>query len=123
MRDFIKQIWNTKGLARWIFLTGLVITVAVRSLRDLRALDRAVRLRPDPGRRRREVPPLQPPSGELLLARRRDQFYDIWSRVISGARTAVEVVVLSVVISALIGVPLGMVSGSWAARSTASWCS
>jgi peptide/nickel transport system permease protein len=57
-----------------------------------------------------KFPKLAPPGGEHWLGTN-DQFYDIWSRVVWGARTAVEVVVLSVVFSALIGVPLGMVSG------------
>jgi peptide/nickel transport system ATP-binding protein len=36
---------------------------------------------------------------------------DVLSRVIFGARTAVEVIILAVVLSGLIGVPLGLVSG------------
>ena len=36
---------------------------------------------------------------------------DVLSRVIYGARTAVEVIVLAVVLSGLIGVPLGLISG------------
>ena len=36
---------------------------------------------------------------------------DVLSRVIYGARTAVEVIVLAVVLSGLVGVPLGLVSG------------
>ena len=36
---------------------------------------------------------------------------DVLSRVVYGARTAVEVIVLAVVLSGLIGVPLGLVSG------------
>jgi ABC-type glutathione transport system ATPase component/ABC-type dipeptide/oligopeptide/nickel transport system permease subunit len=36
---------------------------------------------------------------------------DVLSRVVFGARTAVEVIVLAVALSALIGVPLGLVSG------------
>ena len=27
MRQFLRHIWNTKGLARWILLAGTVITV------------------------------------------------------------------------------------------------
>ena len=42
-----------------------------------------------------KFPKLAPPSGEHWLGTN-DQFYDIWSRVVWGARTAVEVVVLSV---------------------------
>ncbi|AWB90760.1 dipeptide ABC transporter ATP-binding protein [Aeromicrobium chenweiae] len=36
---------------------------------------------------------------------------DVLSRVIYGARTAVEVIILAVILSGLIGVPLGLVSG------------
>jgi peptide/nickel transport system ATP-binding protein len=36
---------------------------------------------------------------------------DVLSRVIYGARTAIEVIVLAVVLSSLIGIPLGLVSG------------
>ena len=110
MRAFIKQIWNTKGLARWIFLTGLVITVVFVVFAIF-----APWIAPFDFNQTRDAagvkfPKLQAPSGEHWLGTN-DQFYDIWSRVIWGARTAVEVVVLSVVFSALIGVPLGLVSG------------
>src|SRR5829696_1077905 len=53
---------------------------------------------------------LAPPGGGHLLGVN-DQFYDIFSRMVWGARTALEVVILSVVFSLLIGVPLGLVSG------------
>ncbi|WP_241732811.1 dipeptide ABC transporter ATP-binding protein [Aeromicrobium phoceense] len=36
---------------------------------------------------------------------------DVLSRVVYGARTAVEVIILAVLVSSLIGVPLGLVSG------------
>lgn len=36
---------------------------------------------------------------------------DVLSRVVFGARTAVEVIILAVVLSSLVGVPLGLVSG------------
>ncbi|MDR1213290.1 MAG: ABC transporter permease [Propionibacteriaceae bacterium] len=37
--------------------------------------------------------------------------YDVLSRIIWGARTAIEVIALAIVLSILIGVPLGLVSG------------
>ncbi len=37
--------------------------------------------------------------------------HDVLSRVVYGARTAVEVIVLAVILSSLVGVPLGLVSG------------
>ncbi|MCW2789258.1 MAG: hypothetical protein JWP56_1561, partial [Aeromicrobium sp.] len=36
---------------------------------------------------------------------------DVLSRVVYGTRTALEVIILAVVLSALVGVPLGLISG------------
>ena len=110
MRKLIKQIWNTKGLARWIFLVGLVVTILF-----VVAAIFAPWIAPFDFNQTRDAagvkfPKLAPPGGDHWLGTN-DQFYDIWSRVVWGARTAVEVVVLSVVFSALIGVPLGLLSG------------
>ncbi len=57
-----------------------------------------------------DFPKLAPPSSLHWLGTN-DQFYDILSRMIWGARTALEVVVAAVVMSGVIGVPLGLVSG------------
>jgi peptide/nickel transport system permease protein len=57
-----------------------------------------------------DFPKLAPPSSLHWLGTN-DQFYDILSRMIWGARTALEVVAASVIMSAVIGVPLGLVSG------------
>src|SRR6478735_9103023 len=110
MRGLFSTIWNTKGLARWILLTGAIVTLIFVVFAVL-----APWIAPFDFNQTRDAagvkfPKLAPPSGEHFLGTN-DQFYDIWSRVVWGARTAVEVVVLSVVFSALIGVPLGMVSG------------
>ncbi len=50
------------------------------------------------------------PSSEHLLGTT-VQATDVLSRVIWGARTAIEVVVLAVLFSLLLGVPLGLISG------------
>ena len=50
------------------------------------------------------------PSGTHLFGTDR-LFFDVFSRVIWGARTALEVVVLSILFCVVIGVPLGLVSG------------
>jgi peptide/nickel transport system permease protein len=110
VRGLINQIWNTKGLARWIFLTGLVITLVFVVCAIF-----APWLAPYDFNQTRDVagaklPKLQSPSGEHWLGTN-DQFYDIYSRVIWGARTALQVILLSVVLSALVGVPLGLMSG------------
>jgi peptide/nickel transport system permease protein len=100
---------NTTGLARWILVSGLLITavfivcaifapwIAPYGFDQIQAN----------GHR---FPKMAPPSGDFWLGTN-DQFYDVLSRVIWGARTAVEVVGMSVVLSVLIGVPFGLLSG------------
>jgi peptide/nickel transport system permease protein len=110
VRAFFNTIWNTKGLARWILFVGVVVTVVFLVFAIF-----APWIAPFDYNQTRDAagvkfPKLEPPSGEHWLGTN-DQFYDIWSRVVWGARTALEVVVLSVVLSAIIGVPLGLVSG------------
>jgi peptide/nickel transport system permease protein len=50
------------------------------------------------------------PSGDHWFGTDR-LFFDVFSRTIWGARTAIEVVVLSILICVVVGVPLGLVSG------------
>jgi len=51
-----------------------------------------------------------PPSAEYWFGTSR-QGYDVFSRTLFGARVALQVVVLATLLSVVIGVPLGMVSG------------
>ena len=109
MRHWFSTIWNTRGLARWILLAGLVIVVVFVVLAVL-----APWVAPYDFNQTRvdgeKLPKLAHPSGEHWFGTN-DQFFDIWSRMVWGARTALEVIVLSVLFSILIGVPLGLVSG------------
>ena len=79
-------------------------------LRRLRAAARALRLRPGQRRRRAasrsRARPTAPTSSGTTVGS-----YDVLSRVVWGARTAIEVVVLAVVFSLAVGVPLGLFSG------------
>jgi len=62
--------------------------------------------------------PQQPPSADHLLGTSVNGF-DVLSRIIYGARTAIEVILLAVALSLVIGVPLGVISGfigSWLDR-------
>ncbi|MDR1266424.1 MAG: ABC transporter permease [Propionibacteriaceae bacterium] len=51
-----------------------------------------------------------PPSGDHLLGTTVGG-YDVFSRIVWGCRTAVEVIVLAISLSTLVGVPLGLLSG------------
>ena len=56
-------------------------------------------------------PDLAPPSSAHWFGTTSGQGQDVFSRVVYGARTALEVVVLAVAFSLLVGVPLGLWSG------------
>lgn len=109
MKTLLSPFRNTTGLARWLLVSGLVLVglfvvlavfaqwlapygFAQNSINGVKFLKLSA---PGPGH----------PFGT------NDLFYDVFSRVIWGARTALLVVLLSVLLSAFIGVPLGLLSG------------
>lgn len=100
---------GTTGLARWILLTGLLITAAyvVFALLAPWIAPFEFNQRSAAGEKFAKT---AAPSGDHWFGTN-DQFYDILSRVIWGARTALHVVTLSVLLSVVVGVPLGVVSG------------
>jgi peptide/nickel transport system permease protein len=109
LKTLLAPFRNTSGLARWILVAGLVITavflvfaifapwIAPFGFNQVSANGHA-------------FPKMAPPSSEHWLGTN-DQFYDILSRVIWGARTEVIVVALSVALAVIVGVPLGLMSG------------
>lgn len=105
----LAPILQTTGLARWILLTGLVIT-AVFVVLALFAPWLAPYGFADKSAGGQDFPRLATPGGDHLFGTSY-QYYDVFSRVVWGARTALEVVALSVVASVAIGVPLGLLSG------------
>ena len=100
---------STSGLGRWILVTGLVITAFFVVLALF-----APWIAPLDFNQQNvdgvKLEKMAPPSSEHWFGTS-DQFYDVLSRVIWGARTALEVVTLSVLMSVVVGVPLGLVSG------------
>lgn len=105
----LAPIRQTTGAARWILLTGLLITAIYVILAlfapwiapfdfNQRGIDGA------------KFTKFGAPSGDHWFGVN-DQFYDVLSRCIWGARTGLHVVALSVVLSVVLGVPLGVVSG------------
>ncbi|MDQ3616827.1 MAG: ABC transporter permease [Actinomycetota bacterium] len=109
MTSILAPFRNTSGLARWILVTGLLITFMFVVMAvfapwvapldfNQQTLDGE------------KLPKMSPPSSQFWFGTS-DQFYDVYSRVVWGARTALEVVGLAVVLSVVLGVPLGIVSG------------
>ncbi len=109
VRTLTTPFRTTSGTARWLLVTGLAITlvfVVMALFAPWIAPTGFAQNKVDGVR----LPKLQAPSGDHIFGTN-DQFYDVLSRVIWGARTGVEVVVLSVLLSSVVGVFLGLVSG------------
>ncbi|PWN03896.1 peptide ABC transporter permease [Nocardioides silvaticus] len=113
MRKFLKILakpfTETAGLARWMLVIGLAITavfVILAIFAPLLAPYGFAQASADGVK----FPKAGAPSGDHWFGTDR-LFFDVLSRVIWGARTAIEVVILSIVICVAVGVPLGLVSG------------
>ncbi|WP_460807779.1 ABC transporter permease [Nocardioides salsibiostraticola] len=109
VRRLSSTVWQTQGMARWILLVGLVMTSVFVVFAVF-----APWIAPYDFNQTRvdgvKLPKLAPPGADYPMGTN-DQFYDIFSRVVWGSRTALQVVVMSVIISGVVGVPLGLVSG------------
>jgi peptide/nickel transport system permease protein len=108
-RSFLATIWNTKGLARYMFWGGVLLTLVFVAFAIF-----APWIAPygfdQTAAHGVNFPKLGPYDSHHLIGTN-DQFFDIESRMIWGARTALEVVILSVVLAGVVGVPLGLLSG------------
>jgi peptide/nickel transport system permease protein len=109
MSRLARPFTETTGLARWMLVAGVLLTAVFVACAIFapwlapygfaQASAHGVRF-----------PKAGPPSSSHLFGTDR-LFFDVFSRVIWGARTALEVVFLSMFVCILIGVPLGLVSG------------
>lgn len=108
-RSFLATVWNTHGLARYMFWAGAFIT-AIFVIFALFAPWIAPYGFAQTSAHGVDFPKLGPYDSQHLLGTN-DQFFDIESRMIWGARTALEVVIASVLLAGFVGVPLGLISG------------
>ena len=108
LRVLLSPFRNTSGLARWILVAGLVITgiFVVCAIFAPWIAPYGFAQTGEHGR----FPKMAPPSATHWLGTN-DQFFDILSRIIWGARTEITVVLLSVIIAVVVGMPLGLFSG------------
>ena len=109
LKTLARPFTETAGLARWMLVIGVVLTVVF-----LLCAIFAPWLAPygfaQSAADGVRFPKAGPPSGAHLFGTDR-LFFDVFSRVIWGARTALEVVFLSILFCMVIGVPLGLASG------------
>jgi peptide/nickel transport system permease protein len=105
----LSPVRKTTGTARWILLTGMLITAFFLILAIF-----APWIAPygfaQTSSHGVDFPKLGPPSSAHWFGTTYS-YFDVYSRVIWGSRTALEVVLLAVFASLVTGVPLGLVSG------------
>jgi peptide/nickel transport system permease protein len=108
-RRLLTPVRQTTGMGRWVLVVGMVITLFFVVLAVFAPWIAPYGFAQKQGDGKL-FPKLAPPSGEHLFGTDRG-FYDVFSRVVWGARTELLVVVIAVVASLIIGVLLGLVSG------------
>jgi len=106
----LKPFRDAQGLSRWLLWTGVALTmlfVMVAVLAPwIAPYDFNQVATSDGG----PFPKQAAPSGEHWFGTS-VRSEDVFSRVVFGARIAVEVVALAVAVSLVVGVPLGLISG------------
>jgi peptide/nickel transport system permease protein len=105
----LKPFTQTTGLARWMLVGGVILT-AVFVVCALFAPWIAPYGFAQASAHGTPFPKLGHPDSQHLFGTDR-LFFDVFSRVIWGARTALKVVILSIILCVVIGVPLGLASG------------
>lgn len=109
LRRVLAPFRETTGFARWMLLAGLIIVgfFAVLAIGADWIAPYGFAQQSADGV---DFPKTGSPDGDHLMGTDR-LFFDVWSRVIYGARTALEVIILAVTGSMLLGLVLGLISG------------
>jgi peptide/nickel transport system permease protein len=109
VRRMLAPVRQTTGTGRWVLvagslITGMFVVLAVFApwIAPYGFAQQSAAGTP--------FPKLAPPSAEHWFGTDRS-FFDVFSRVVWGARTELSVVLLAVVMSLVVGVLLGLVSG------------
>ena len=109
LRRLITQIRTARGVPKWILYTGIGIVLFFVILAIFAPLIAPYGFA-DSSSGGTDFPKQAAPSGAHLFGTT-VQSTDVLSRVIWGARTEIEVVIVAVFFSLSIGVPLGLISG------------
>ncbi len=107
--SLLSPVRKTTGISRWMFVAGILITsmfVIFAIFAPWLSRYGFDQFRSDG----KDFPRVGHPGGAHWFGTN-DLSLDVFSHVIWGSRTALEVVLLSVIASVLIGVPLGLASG------------
>jgi peptide/nickel transport system permease protein len=109
LRTLARPFTETTGLARWMLVVGVLLT-SVFVICAVFAPWLAPYGFAQSSAHGHAFPKVGHPDSQHWFGTDR-LFFDVLSRVIWGARTALEVVVLSIFVCVILGVPLGIVSG------------
>lgn len=109
LKTLVRPFTETAGLARWMLVAGVALT-GVFVICAVFAPWLAPYNFAQSSSHGVPFPKLGHPDGQHWFGTDR-LFFDVFSRVIWGARTALEVVILSIIVCVVLGVPLGIVSG------------
>jgi peptide/nickel transport system permease protein len=93
------------GIEWWILVIGALIILAIVFMAIFADV-----LAPFHPLNQNAGPQLAPPGSDHLLGTDNLQ-RDVWSRIIHGSRTILRVAVLAAIISSVLGIPLGLISG------------
>lgn len=110
MKRLLAPFRNTTGMARWLLISGLLIVTMFVVFALFAEWIAPFGFNQTAGPDGAKFVKFTPPGGQHPFGVN-DLFYDVYSRVIWGARTALSVVLLSILLSGVIGVLLGLVSG------------
>jgi peptide/nickel transport system permease protein len=108
-RRLIRQIRSARGVPKWLLYTGIAIVLLFVILAIFAPLIAPYGFA-DSSSGGHDFPKQAAPSADHLFGTT-VQSTDVLSRVIWGARTEIEVVIVAVFFSLSIGVPLGLLSG------------
>jgi peptide/nickel transport system permease protein len=109
VRRLMRQIRSARGVPKWILYSGIAIVLFFLILAIFAPLIAPYGFAQSSSGGV-DFPKQAPPSGAHLFGTT-VQSTDVLSRVIWGARTEIEVVIVAVFFSLSIGVPLGLLSG------------
>jgi oligopeptide/dipeptide ABC transporter ATP-binding protein len=109
LRRLLSPMLATRGLPRWLLIAGLTITLIFIVFAVFAPLIAPYGFDQYVAHGMR-FPQQAPPSGQHWMGTT-VLSEDVWSRIVWGARTSLEVVAISLVFAVVIGVPMGLVSG------------
>jgi peptide/nickel transport system permease protein len=110
LRRTLAPISEARGLPKWVLYIGIAIVLVFVVFAIFAPWISPYGFDQYLGSHGQRFPKSGPPSGAHLFGTNIRET-DVFSHIVYGSRTALEVIVIAVIVSMLIGVPLGLFSG------------